>query len=279
MPIQRNENHNEGSAMVLDIEGKDCEINSNPKSIGWNIKKEQKDPTKLNPPNFFAEVQESHKQITDRFVDLLNLFEDYSKIMENEQAHFSPQSKLKRTQSEQFTAAHTQPEPDSSELLKTTVSLNRMQLSDCTLLGMPRKLTFEASCQTSWIVLPDKEDKKNLLTTLDKPKGSEEKQQQSLNPNQHTLHIEVESVSSTTALQRAPLRQRLWQVVVEAWQSLIACFNMMGENFTYVLFVLLCMWCLYLIIAHYSSFLDSNLTRKYDIKHTMIRVRGQPTQT
>jgi len=144
---------------------------------------------------------------------------------------------------------------------------------------MPRKLTFEASCQTSWNVLLDKKDKENLLTTVDKPKRSEEKQQQSLSPNQHTLHIEVESVSSTTALQRAPLRQRLWQVVIEAWQSLIACFNMMGENFTYVLFVLLCMWCLYLIIAHYSSFLDSNLTRKYDIKRTMIRVRGQPTQT
>lgn len=154
-----------------------------------------------------------------------------------------------------------------------------MQLSDCTLLGMPRKLTCEACCQTSWIVLPDKEDRKNLLTILEKPKRSEEKPQQSLNPDQHTLHIEVESVSSTSALQRAPLRQRLWQVGVEAWQSLIACFNMMGENLTYVLFVLLCMWCLYLIIAHYSSFLDSNLTRKYDIKRTMIRVRGQPTQT
>ncbi|KAM8715132.1 hypothetical protein ACLKA7_002213 [Drosophila subpalustris] len=273
-----NGNNNDGAAVVLDIEGKDCELNANPKTIGWNIKKKETgDPTKLNPPNFFAEVQESHKQITDRFVELLNLFEDYSKIMESEQAHVNPQPKLKRTQSEQFIAAHTQPEHESSELLKTTVSLNRMQLSDSTLLGMPRKLTNEAGCQTSWLIFPDKSDKKNLPATLDKPKKSEEKQQQ--DPNQRTLHIEVESVSSTTAFQRAPLRQRLWQVVIEAWQSVIAGFNMMGENITYVLFVLLCMWCLYLIIAHYSSFLNSNMTQKSDIRRSMIRVRGHPTQT
>lgn len=122
MPTQRNEIHNDGAAMVLDIEGKDCELNSNPKNIGWNIRKpDTEDTTQLNPPNFFAEVQESHKQITDRFVDLLNLFEDYSKIMESEQAHFNPQPKLKRTQSEQFTAAHTQPERKLKERIARVV--------------------------------------------------------------------------------------------------------------------------------------------------------------
>lgn len=235
----------------------------------------------MNPPNFLANVQESHKQITERFVELLNVFEDYSKILESEQAHFKPQPKLKRTQSEQFTAAHKQPEPDSSELLKTTVSLNRMQLSDCTLLNIPLKATCEACCQTSWSVLPEKDDKMNLLTALENPIKTQEIQQQNLNlcpnTNQRTLHIEVESVTSTTALQRAPLRQRLWQVLVGAWHSVIAGFHMMGENFTYVLFALLCMWCLYLIMAHYYSFLDSNVTQKHNVKKTMTPVRGPPT--
>ncbi|XP_060666053.1 uncharacterized protein LOC132798275 [Drosophila nasuta] len=268
------------AAVVVDIEGNDCKSNANAKNIGWNIKKPEQ-PSDLSPPKFLADVQESHKHITDRFVELLSLFENYSRIMSNEQMPYKPQSKLKRTQSEKFTKEHTQLERNSSELLRATVSLNRMQLSNSTLLATPCKVTRESACQTSsHEVSHDQDDKRQLLMALEKSgKIMQNRRNENLMtsaPYQHTLHIEVESVSSATALQRAPLRQRMWQVAVEAWRSLVACFAMMGENFTYVLFVVLCLWCLYLIISHYYSFLGSSLSPRGDATSTLARVRGKP---
>ncbi|KAH8273894.1 hypothetical protein KR044_002954 [Drosophila immigrans] len=283
MPVtEMTENPSDSAVVVLDIEGNDCELNASAKNIGWNIKKETKHPRSLSPPMCLADVQESHKQITDRFVELLTLFENYSKIISSEQVHYNPQSKLKRTQSEQFTTVHMELERNSSELLRATVSLNRMQLSNSTLLATPCN-TRETGCQTSSHVFSYKEDKRQLLVALEKSQKSDKVLQDKLNvsphiasPHQHTLHIEVESDSSISALQRAPLRQRMWQVLAEAWQSLVACFAMMGENFTYVLFVVLCLWCLYLIISHYYSFLGSSVTPRAEVKDTLERVRGRP---
>lgn len=146
-----------------------------------------------------------------------------------------------------------------------------MQLSDCTLLCTLPKFTCEMASQTHW---PDGVEKKKVLKpNLEKLKKTEPLQQL-LQAQSHTLHIEVESISSSTALQRAPLRQRLWQVLHDAGQTLIACLAMMGENFTYVLFVLLCLWCLYLIIAHYYSFLEGNINHQMDVKHSLNRVHS-----
>ncbi|EDW63387.1 uncharacterized protein [Drosophila virilis] len=286
MPIQTNENHDVGPAVLLNLDINECvpELNADPKSIGWNLQATTEMATQPTT-SFLTEVQVSHKQITDRFVELLNLFEDYSKIMkETEQA----QPKLKRTQSEQFTATYLQAaESDSSEVVKATVSLNRMQLSDSTLLAIPPKLTCEAACQTYWPVSPDKEKllkprpekSKKSVQLKDQLQQQQHQQQQCQTQSQsqaHTLHIEVESISSSTALHRPPMRQRLLQMLHDAGQTLLACLAMMGENFTYVLFVLLCLWCLYLIIGHYYSFLENNINQQLDVKQTLARIRAQP---
>lgn len=171
---------------------------------------------------------------------------------------------------------------ENSESLKASVSLNRMQLSDSTILAVPSKLTCEAAIQTSWSTLLGKpqctlKTPKKLLQ-LDTKKRSVSKSLP--NPeDQQTLLIEVESVISASALQRAPLRQRMWHVLVEAWQSLVACFYMLGENFTYVLFVMLCLWCLYLIISHYYNFLGSNIGGQHQLKHPLApgSPRAHPT--
>ncbi|XP_017857659.1 PREDICTED: uncharacterized protein LOC108610214 [Drosophila arizonae] len=291
MPTQADENPDNGTAVPLDLGVNECgpDLSANPKNIGWNIKESSTDPqspapTVQPPPSaeatqaastYLTEVQVSHKQITDRFVELLNLFEDYSKIMkESEQA---TQPKLKRTQSEQFTTTHFQPaNSDCSDQVKTSVSLNRMQLSESTLRCSRPKFFCEMASQTPWT---DPIEQKKLLKPekLEKLKKKEPQQppeQQLLQTQSHTLHIEVESISSTTALQRAPLRQRLLQVLHEAGQTVIACLAMMGENFTYVLFVLLCLWCLYLIIAHYYSFIEGNMGQQMSVKHPLTRIHS-----
>lgn len=152
-----------------------------------------------------------------------------------------------------------------------------MQLSDSTILAIPRKRTCEAGIQTFGNTLPDKPQ---CLKTPKKLLQFETKKRSVLkslpNPeDQQTLHIEVESVVSASALQRAPLRQRMWHVLVEAWQTLVACFYMLGENFTYVLFVMLCLWCLYLIISHYYTSLGS----QHELKHPLApgAPRAHPT--
>lgn len=162
--------------------------------------------------------------------------------------------------------------------MKTTVSLNRMQLSDSTILAIPRKHTCEVAIQTSWpINVPNMPLK--LKTPKQLPQPEVKKITTKSMPNlgdQQTLLIEVESVTSSTALERAPLRQRMRHVLVEAWQSLIACFYMMGENLTYVLFVMLCLWCLYLIISHYYSFLGTNVEGHHRLKHPLAAGRAHP---
>lgn len=154
-----------------------------------------------------------------------------------------------------------------------------MQLSDSTILALPRKHTCEVAIQTSWPNVLRLPQKLKIPKQLPPPETAKKITTKSL-PNlgdQQTLLIEVESVTSSTALQRPPLRQRMWHVLVEAWQSLIACFYMMGENFTYVLFVMLCMWCLYLIISHYYSFLGTNVGGQHQLKHPLAEGgRAQP---
>lgn len=85
--------------VVLEVEPTDLS-----KNIGWNLPNQNE----ITVPRYLSEVQVNHKRITDRFVELLNLFEEYSRIMESEQAHYNPQPRLKRTQSEQFMTAHSQ---------------------------------------------------------------------------------------------------------------------------------------------------------------------------
>lgn len=150
---------------------------------------------------------------------------------------------------------------ENSDSVKTSISLNRMQPSDSTILAIPRKLTCEVAVQTSLRTIlskPEKLKTPKKLLQFDAKKTSVSRAVPSPE-DQQTLLIEVESITSTSALQRAPLRDRLWHVLVEAWQSLVACFYMIGENLTYVLFVMLCLWCLYLIISHYYNFLGTNL--------------------
>ncbi|TDG42056.1 hypothetical protein AWZ03_011513 [Drosophila navojoa] len=293
MNTQANENPDNGTAVPLDLGVNECgpatpKNIANPKNIGWNLKVTSADPQStaptVRPPStgamqaastFLTEVQVSHKQITDRFVELLNLFEDYSKIMkESEQA---TQPKLMRTQSEQFTTTHFQPEDsDCSDQVKTSVSLNRMQLSESTLRCTRPKFFCEMASQTHWSdpIEQEKLLKPQKIEKLEKKEPQQPHEQQLLQTQSHTLHIEVESINSATALQRAPLRQRLWQVLYEAGQTLIACLAMMGENFTYVLFVLLCLWCLYLIIAHYYSFLEGNMGQQTTVKHPLSRIHS-----
>ncbi|ALC39066.1 CG16852, partial [Drosophila busckii] len=123
------------------------------------------------------------------------------------------------------------------------------------------KITCDMSCQTSWSAIYKKEAiPKDAF--LPKPKKDDKAEQKPELPEQRTLHIEVESVSSSSALQRAPLHQRLWKVCTDLLNTIKAGVYMMGENFTYVLFVGLCLWCLYLIISHYYTFLENNMAPK-----------------
>lgn len=88
---------------------------------------------------------------------------------------------------------------------------------------------------------------------------------------QHTIHIEVESVTSATDMQRAPLGQRMWLVLTQTADSIVACTYMIGENFTYVLFIVLCLWCLYLLMGHYYSSLPTNVNQQMNLKKDLAR--------
>jgi len=71
--------------------------------IGWNI--ENKDgQIPDNPiPGYLKEIHLSHKQISKRFTELLNLFEDYTKLLDSEHMHHvGVPFRLKRVLSEQL---------------------------------------------------------------------------------------------------------------------------------------------------------------------------------
>ncbi|XP_030377649.1 uncharacterized protein LOC115626420 isoform X2 [Scaptodrosophila lebanonensis] len=157
---------------------------------------------------FLTDVEVSHKQITDRFVELLNLFDSYTQIVVDEQNsnnNVKPIA-LRRSQSELMKRRDNQHE----DLTKTSASLGNIKLSDLTLMPA-KKSTCEVSIQTSRSLLKEK------LMKL-KPKWTEKLQQPNVQgyfipKPQHTLHIEVESVSSATEFQRARLRVRLWKSI------------------------------------------------------------------
>ncbi|XP_068151077.1 uncharacterized protein [Drosophila tropicalis] len=256
----------------------------NTTKIGWNVNHQPEGPEakdveqndrSLTQPDLssLAKIQMSHKHMTDRFEELLNLFENFTKIVRQEHTGGETLA-LKRTKSEQLVHKEAS---ELSDISKSSASL--MQLSESTLVGYRKPVTSEMSCQTSWTLLKPKQIKLQ-------PKAAEAKGKDTSNETkpskiqQHTIHIEVESVTSTTALQRAPLRQRFWHIVVQVGNTLKACVYMIGENFTYILFILLCIWCLYLVIGHYYSFLQDNVTRQTNrlvIVNPDVRQRNQLT--
>ncbi|KAH8246585.1 hypothetical protein KR032_008887, partial [Drosophila birchii] len=224
----------ESNATIKQVEG-DMKTNG----IGWNIHKTD-DST---APSYLSEVHLSHQRISRRFGDLLNLFEDYTKILKTEQENVNPPFKLKRVLSSLTDA------------------------SDCTIKdGRIRAPTCDVSSQTCWSAVDQKEiDIRDLEPRLAGISGNAsvdcgaEKPSKTL---QHTIHIEVESVTSATDMQRAPLRQRMWNVVTQTLDSIIACTYMIGENFTYVLFIALCLWCLFLLLGHYYSSLPTSIDQQ-----------------
>ncbi|KAH8327964.1 hypothetical protein KR067_002257, partial [Drosophila pandora] len=222
---------------------------------------------------YLSEIHLSHKQITKRFVELLKLFEDYTKILETESGHHGVISfPMKRVLSEQLSRKEA---VDQSEGKTSSSSL--LQLSECTIKGSAdnsQAVTCEVSSQTSWSALEQKQaDVKELEAKLAQAGvgcggGEGESFRVDIDkPSkvlQHTIHIEVESVTSATEMQRPPLRQRMWQVIVQTADTIMACAYMIGENFTYVLFIVLCLWCLYLLMGHYYSFLQTNVNQQID---------------
>nr|XP_017105565.2 uncharacterized protein LOC108131263 [Drosophila bipectinata] len=219
---------------------------------------------------YLTEIHLSHKQITKRFVELLNLFEDYNKILETGSEHYGGSP-------EQFTGK----EAGDQNLYKTSLS-SLMQLSECTIMpyaDSSQAVTCEVSSQTSWSALEQRQaDVKELEARLAQAGVGDSVQVDIDKPSklqQHTIHIEVESVTSATAMQRPPLRQRMWQVVVQTADTIMACAYMIGENFTYVLFIVLCLWCLYLLMGHYYTFLQTNVSQQIDLKRDLVKAHPQ----
>ncbi|KAH8340559.1 hypothetical protein KR059_001209, partial [Drosophila kikkawai] len=201
-------------------------------------------------PSYLSEVHLSHQQITRRFGDLLNLFEDYTKILKSEHERVNVPFHLKRVLSDLPCRASSATE-----------------LSDCTIKARCRQApTCDVSSQTYWSAVDQKQvDIKDLETQLAGIGGSASVDYGAEKPSktlQHTIHIEVESVTSATDMQRPPLRQRMWNVLTQTSDSIVACTYMIGENFTYVLFVVLCLWCLYLLMGHYYSSLPTNINQQ-----------------
>ncbi|KAH8263867.1 hypothetical protein KR038_008402 [Drosophila bunnanda] len=220
-------------------------------------------------PSYLSEVQASHLQITRRFGDLLNFLEDYTKILKSEHEHANVPFQLKRVQSE--LVVH---EDNKNEEPCKSSSLT--ELSDCTIKD--RRIlapTCDVSSQTYWSAVDQRQvDMKDLETQLASIRGNKDVEHGAEKPSrtlQHTIHIEVESVTSATDMQRAPLRQRMWNVLTQTLDSIVACTYMIGENFSYVLFVVLCLWCLYLLMGHYYSSLPTNVNQQIHLKKDLAR--------
>ncbi|XP_022231923.2 uncharacterized protein LOC111080552 [Drosophila obscura] len=190
-------------------------------------------PSDQSTSHYLVQVQLSHKQINKRFTELLNLFEGYTKIMDGDQKHEGvAANQLKRV-----------PSHDQNERLSAgTASERTIQAASC-----------EVSIQTSWTLLEQQKNDSKAAEEGVSPKEKPSRLQQ------HTIHIEVASVTSATDMQRAPLHHRLWHVLLNAVDALIGCLLMMGENVPYLLFILVCVWCLYLLLAHYRKFLTDHI--------------------
>ncbi|XP_022231925.2 uncharacterized protein LOC111080555 [Drosophila obscura] len=153
------------------------------------------------------------KQINKRFTELLNFFEGYAKIMDGDQ-----KQQLKRALS-----------PDHSAGIG----------SDHTI----KAATCEVSIQTSRTLLEQQQNDSKAVEEGGVAVCTKEKPSQL---QQHTIHIEVETVPSETEMHRAPLRQRFGNVLLHALEGLVSCLYMVGDNITYVmLFGVLCIWCFY----------------------------------
>ncbi|XP_002132307.3 uncharacterized protein [Drosophila pseudoobscura] len=225
----QDETHGDGGSAVLPRP----ETTSEDPSGGSQNGAEQAPDNSIS--HYLVQVQLSHKQINKRFSELLNLFEGYTKMVDGEQKHQVVVSNpLKRVPSHGTN--------QNERLSGGTVSERTIQAATC-----------EVSIQTSWSLL---EQQKNGPKSVEEGVSVATKEKPS-QIQQHTIHIEVESVASATDMQRAPLHQRLLKVLLNAVDAFIGCLFMIGENFPYVLFILLCIWCLYLLLAHYRKFLDN----------------------
>ncbi|KAH8413261.1 hypothetical protein KR009_009275, partial [Drosophila setifemur] len=250
----------DSSTVIVQPENRFGNANGVP-AIGWSTEKGDDQPTpdaKGPMPSYLTEIHLSHKQITKRFAELLNLFEDYTKILDSEHEHLGRVGyRLKRVQSEQLVMK------EDDQERRRRGSSTMLNESDCKAKTLA---TCEVSSQTSCSTLEQRQaDIKDLKKKLETKGGTDptetEKPSKVL---QHTIHIEVESVTSATEMQRPPLRQRMWHVLVQAADTVVACAYMIGENFTYVLFIVLCLWCLYLLMGHYYSFLQNNVNQQND---------------
>ncbi|XP_017068036.1 uncharacterized protein LOC108105806 [Drosophila eugracilis] len=230
--------------------------------VGWNIGNGD-DKLPDNPlTSYLTEIQLSHNQITKRFAELLNLFEDYTKLLDNEnEHHLGAPFRLRRVRSEQLVLKE-----EAENMQQRASSLT--QLSDITI-----KPTCEVSSQTSWTAVDQRQvdcwDLEPKLAALNE--GIDSETEKPSNVLQHTIHIEVESVTSATDMQRPPLRQRMWNVLVQTGDTMIACAYMIGENLTIVLFIALCLWCLYLLLSHFYSSLQTNVSQQIDLKRNLMR--------
>ncbi|XP_039479467.1 uncharacterized protein LOC120444027 [Drosophila santomea] len=221
-------------------------------SIAAQAEKRVDDNTKAPPIGWSV----GHKDVqTHRQITKCHLIEKYNKLPNSK---YEQPSRLKRTRSEEFAFKQ---EDEIVEHRSSSLS----QLSDVTI-----KPTCEVSSQTSWTAADQsKMDSKDLEAKLAAALDTEtEKPSKIL---QHTIHIEVESVTSLTALQRPPLHQRMWQVLVQTGDTIVACAAMIGENLTVALFIVLCLWCLYLLLSHFYGNLQTNVNQQNELKRTLLR--------
>ncbi|XP_044316428.1 uncharacterized protein LOC108037209 [Drosophila rhopaloa] len=258
------------SSIVIVQAGKSLGNKTGTPPIGWNIEGRDDQIQDNQLPGYLTEIHLSHRQITKRFVELLHLFEDYTKILDSEhQHHAGLPFRLRGVLSEQLVFK----EEDANVELRAS---SATQLSDSTL-----RPTCEVSSQTSWSAENQKPVGVKDLETKLAIVGGERVDTETEKPSkvlQHTIHIEVESVTSATDMQRPPLRQRMWNVLVQTGDTIVACASMIGENFTYFLFVVLCLWGLYLLMGHYYSFLQTNVNQQIDLKRDLVRGAQQPKQ-
>lgn len=94
----------DGSTVARQMENRRVEASGQP-HIGWSFdRRPDIQVSQDQVASYLSEIHLSHKQITKRFVELLNLFEDYTKILETESGHHGVISiPMKRVLSEQLT--------------------------------------------------------------------------------------------------------------------------------------------------------------------------------
>ncbi|EDX04942.1 uncharacterized protein LOC6732228 [Drosophila simulans] len=213
-------------------------------SVGWNV--ENKD----------VQIPEAH--LTHKQISKCNFFEEYIKRTKCE---YGQTSGLKRFRSEELAIKQ---EDQIGEHRSSSLS----RLSDVTI-----KPTCEVSSQTSWTAADESNmDSKDLEAKLAAVCGGgiDPKTDKPSKIQQHTIHIEVESVTSATAMQRPPLHQRMWQVVVQTASTIVAFVYTIGENLPMALFIVLCLWCLYLLLSHFYGNWQTNVNQQNELKRNLL---------